>query len=73
MTGQRITKVVKAFCFIEERVQHMMEIWGGLESFQNLELEDSCSRDINEALLNGPSLDDDEDIASQEDIDALFD
>lgn len=73
LTGQRITKVVKAFCFIEERVLHMMEIWGGLESFRNLELGDSCTRDIDAALLNGPSLEEDEDIASQDDIDALFD
>jgi len=73
LTGQRITKVVKAFCFIEDRVHHMMEIWGGLESFQNLELDESCTRDADEALLNGPSLVDDEDIASQGDIDALFD
>ncbi len=73
LTGQRITKVVKAFCFIEERVHHMMEIWGGLESFQNLELDASCTRDADEALLNGPSLEEDEDIASQDDIDALFD
>lgn len=72
LTGQRITKVVKAFCFIEDRVQHMMEIWGGLESFQNLELDESCTRDADEALLNGPSLEEDEDIASQGDIDALF-
>jgi chemotaxis protein CheZ len=73
LTGQRITKVVKAFCFIEDRVQHMMEIWGGLESFQSLELDASSTRDADEALLNGPSLVDDEDIASQCDIDALFD
>lgn len=73
LTGQRISKVVTAFSFIEERVHHMMEIWGGLESFKDMELEESCTRDEDEALLNGPSLDDDEDIASQGDIDALFD
>ncbi len=73
LTGQRISKVVTAFSFIEERVHRMMEIWGGLESFKDLELEESCSRDNDEALLNGPSLEDDEDIASQGDIDALFD
>ncbi len=73
LTGQRISKVVTAFSFIEERVHRMMEIWGGMESFKAMELEDSCTRDEDEALLNGPSLDDDEDIASQGDIDALFD
>jgi len=73
LTGQRISKVVTAFAFKEERVQRMMEIWGGLESFKDLELEDSCSRNSDEALLNGPALEDDQDLASQGDIDALFD
>ena len=73
LTGQRISKVVTAFSFIEERVDRMMEIWGGLESFRNIELEESCTRNEDEALLNGPALEDDADIASQDDIDALFD
>ncbi|MDA7947353.1 MAG: protein phosphatase CheZ [Hyphomicrobiaceae bacterium] len=73
LTGQRISKVVTAFSFIEERVDRMMEIWGGLESFKNIELEESCTRDEDEALLNGPALEDDANIASQDDIDALFD
>lgn len=73
LTGQRISKVVTAFGFIEDRVDRMMEIWGGLESFKELELDVSCTRDEDEALLNGPALEDDVDIASQDDIDALFD
>ena len=73
LTGQRISKVVTAFTFIEERVGRMMEIWGGLESFRDIELEESCTRNEDEALLNGPALEDDADIASQDDIDALFD
>lgn len=73
LTGQRISKVVTAFGFIEERVDHMMEIWGGLESFKGLELDPACTRDDHERLLNGPALEDDEEIASQDDIDALFD
>ncbi len=51
----------------------MMEIWGGLENFKDLELEESCTRNSDEALLNGPALEDDQDIASQGDIDVLFD
>ncbi len=51
----------------------MMEIWGGLESFKDVELEESCTRDTDEALLNEPALEDDQDIASQGDIDVLFD
>jgi chemotaxis protein CheZ len=72
LTGQRISKVVTAFGFIEERVTRMMEIWGGLESFRDIEPEASCARDEHEELLNGPALEDDENIASQDDVDALF-
>lgn len=72
LTGQRITKVVNAFCFIEERVDRMMEIWGGIESFADVEKVDLPDRSDHEELLNGPALDDDEDVASQGDIDALF-
>ncbi|RMF05696.1 MAG: hypothetical protein D6773_04985, partial [Alphaproteobacteria bacterium] len=73
LTGQRITKVVRAFQFIEERVTRMMEIWGGIESFKEIEVVDPPKRDGDAALLNGPALETDEDVASQDDIDALFD
>lgn len=73
LTGQRTSKVVIAFEFIEQRVLHMMEIWGGIESFQGLELEDTAKRNGHEELLNGPALEDDEDVASQDDIGSLFD
>lgn len=72
LTGQRITKVISAFRFIEERVIHMMEIWGGVDSFATIETEELEHRKGDRALLNGPALEDDEDIASQDDIDALF-
>jgi len=73
LTGQRISKVVTAFEFIELRVMRMMDIWGGIESFQELALEDTAKRNGHEELLNGPALEDDEDVASQDDIDSLFD
>ncbi|GAB4226847.1 MAG: protein phosphatase CheZ [Methyloligellaceae bacterium] len=73
LTGQRITKVVRAFQFIEERVTRMMEIWGGIESFNDVEVVDPPKREGDAALLNGPALETDEDVASQDDIDALFD
>ncbi|MEM7619615.1 MAG: protein phosphatase CheZ [Pseudomonadota bacterium] len=72
LTGQRITKVVSTFRFIEERVIHMMEIWGGLDSFDDITPEELEHRKGDKGLLNGPSLEEDEDIASQDDIDALF-
>jgi chemotaxis protein CheZ len=73
LTGQRITKVVNAFRFIEERVERMMEIWGGIESFKDVEPVDIPRPEGDQALLNGPALESDEDVASQDDIDALFD
>lgn len=71
LTGQRITKVVGALRFVEERIIKMMEIWGGVESFKELEVELE-HRLGDQALLNGPALESDRGIASQDDIDALF-
>lgn len=72
LTGQRIRKVVNVLKFIEDRVMRMMEIWGGMEAFNTIETDESLRRAGDEALLNGPALPTAEDIASQDDIDALF-
>ena len=71
LTGQRITKVVNTLRFVEERIVKMMEIWGGAEKFKDIEVELE-HRMGDQGLLNGPSLNSDMDIASQDDIDALF-
>jgi chemotaxis protein CheZ len=71
LTGQRITKVVNTLRFVEERIVKMMDIWGGIESFKDIEVELE-HRMGDQGLLNGPALDDDANIASQDDIDALF-
>ena len=73
LTGQRITKIVKTLHFIEDRVNRMMGIWGGLEAFADVEPDAKPVRDEQEALLNGPGLPEDESRVSQDDIDALFD
>lgn len=73
LTGQRITKVVKTFCFIEQRLMKMMEIWGGPEEFLDVETEELEHRAGDKGLLNGPAQNEDADVASQDDIDALFD
>ncbi len=73
LTGQRISKVIKAFGFIEKRVDQMMEIWGGIDSFKGFEPEQITDNGSGHHLLNGPSLDSDDDVANQADIDALFD
>lgn len=72
LTGQRITKVVNTLQFIEERIVRMMEIWGGIESFQDIEVEMIPERDGDAKLINGPKLADEAGHASQDDIDALF-
>ncbi|WP_407048306.1 protein phosphatase CheZ [Methyloraptor flagellatus] len=71
LTGQRITKVVNTLRFVEERIVKMMDIWGGVDSFRDIEVELE-HRMGDQALLNGPALDADKNIASQDDIDALF-
>ncbi|MBA5779233.1 protein phosphatase CheZ [Stappia sp. F7233] len=72
LTGQRITKVVGTLRFIEDRIIHMMDIWGGIESFKGIEPEARPQAQGDAALLNGPSLVSDEGVATQDDIDALF-
>lgn len=71
LTGQRITKVVNTLRFIEERIVKMMDIWGGVDKFKDIEVELE-HRMGDQGLLNGPSLENDVNIASQDDIDALF-
>lgn len=73
LTGQRIAKIVTTLKFVEERIDNMMEIWGGIESFRDVEVVAPPTREGDEALLNGPALDSDAGLASQDDIDALFD
>jgi len=72
LTGQRITKVIGTLRFIEDRIVRMMEIWGGIESFKSIEPDERPAAQGDAALLNGPSLDIDDGVASQDDIDALF-
>lgn len=72
LTGQRITKVVGTLRFIEDKIIRMMDIWGGIESFKEIEIEERKAKIGDAALLNGPSLESDVDVATQDDIDALF-
>jgi len=72
ITGQRISKVVSTWKFIENHVSQMMEIWGGLEAFKDFIPAAPPPPQGDDALLNGPKLEDDVGHASQDDIDALF-
>lgn len=71
LTGQRIAKVLATLKFVEDRVAHMIEIWGGIEAFRPYAAAAEASLDRN-SLLHGPKLDDDKDHASQDEVDAMF-
>ena len=72
LTGQRITKVVGTLKFIETHIVRMMEIWGGLDAFKDIEAEKLAEREGDAKLLNGPKTAGESGHASQDDIDALF-
>ena len=72
LTGQRITKVVSTLRFVEDRIIQMMDIWGGIETFKDISVEERDLKEGDAALLNGPALESDTDVATQDDIDALF-
>ena len=72
LTGQRITKVVGTLKFIETHIVRMMEIWGGLDAFKDIEAEKLAEREGDAKLLNGPKIAGETGHASQDDIDALF-
>ena len=75
LTGQRINKIVNVLKFVEERLDKMIGVWGGLDAFKDLAETDESAQDGEEdhkSLLNGPKLDDDHGHVGQNDIDALF-
>jgi chemotaxis protein CheZ len=72
ITGQRISKVVNTWKFIEGHIGQMMEIWGGIDAFKDFIPDAPPQRQGDDALLNGPKLEQDAGHASQDDIDALF-
>ena len=73
LTGQRISKVMTTMKFIEQHINAMMEIWGGVDAIKAHVPAPVDTRSDDEKLLNGPKLAGDVGHASQDDIDALFD
>ncbi|WP_420393073.1 protein phosphatase CheZ [Acuticoccus sp.] len=67
ITGQRISKVVGSLEFIEERIASMVDLWKAqdLVSPAALDADDRT-------MLNGPALDGDRGVVSQDEVDALF-
>ena len=71
LAGQRIAKVLATLKFIEERIAHMKEIWGGLDAFKDYTRAAAAEREPR-AALHGPRLIDDQGHISQDDIDIMF-
>jgi chemotaxis protein CheZ len=72
LTGQRISKVMSTMKFIEQHINEMMDIWGGVDAIKAHSPPIVDTREGDDRLLNGPKLDGDVGHASQDDIDALF-
>ncbi len=70
LTGQRITKVVGALKYVEDRINAMIEIWGE-EDIAEVDASVADETDSDKNLLNGPAMDGEG--IGQDDIDALFD
>ncbi|MEH2491200.1 protein phosphatase CheZ [Bradyrhizobium sp. AZCC 2230] len=73
LTGQRISKVMTTMKFIEQHINAMMDIWGGVDAIKSHVQPQVDTRSDDDKLLNGPKLAGDVGHASQDDIDALFD
>jgi len=73
LTGQRISKVMSTMKFIEQHINAMMDIWGGVDAIKAHAPPIVDTREGDAKLLNGPKLEGDDGHASQNDIDALFD
>ena len=69
ITGQRITKVVESLQFIEERIASMVDVWKTIEQVEKSTDYEGNAR----SLVNGPALDGDKGVVSQDDVDSLFD
>jgi chemotaxis regulatin CheY-phosphate phosphatase CheZ len=55
ITGQRTTKVVQALCYIENRVNAMIDIWGLDETDSTAPRKDNMDNRADAHLLNGPA------------------
>ena len=69
LAGQRITKVLTTLKFVDDHVTRMIDIWGGVEAFQDAAAPVALREKV---PINGPKLDGDAGHASQDEIDALF-
>ncbi len=79
LTGQRLSRVIETFSFVEQRIDKMLQIWGGLSAIDHLlESEAEAKREAelqigDQALANGPQVAGTAGHVGQLEIDALFD
>jgi chemotaxis protein CheZ len=71
ISGQRISKVVSTLNFVEERVKKMIDILGGDDELEEVEIVEQDVQMDDEVELSGPQPDGHE--ISQDEIDSLFD
>ena len=69
LSGQRIAKVLATLKFVEQRIAHMVEVWGGIEALKDYA---AAAEREHGNQLHGPKLDGDEGHATQQDVDAMF-
>ena len=67
VTGQRISKVVNTLTFIDERLDTLLEAYGGVAD----SAPPAAAVDTSDPLLNGPQLEGEG--ISQDDVDLMFD
>ncbi len=72
LAGQRISKVLATLKFVEDHTARMMEIWGGIDAFQDYTAAALAERRQGPVPVNGPKLDGDSGHVSQDDVDKLF-
>lgn len=75
LSGQRIAKVLATLQFVEDRVNRMLEIWGGHDALKDYTAAalSATPQDADEStLMAGPKLEGDAGHLSQQDIDAMF-
>jgi chemotaxis protein CheZ len=71
LTGQRITKVVQTFTYIEDRIGTLLEAHGDLLPAADGDAAEETAKVDGGTVLEGPQLEGDG--VSQDDIDAMFD
>ena len=55
ITGQRVTKVIRAMQYVEERINSLIATWGR-EDIEKIKIEKAEETDEEKKLLNGPAL-----------------